>query len=377
MQLARISLHMIRMPLVHHFETSFGRTYERRIIVVEVEDVDHVQGFGEVTCGEAPYYNEEWVDAAWMVLRDFVAPRVLGVKVESAGHIAELTEGIRGHRMARGGLEAACWELEAAKIGMPLWRHIGGVRAKIPCGVSIGIQDSLEELFALIDTELEAGYRRVKIKIKPGWDVDVVRAVRERYPDLKFMADANSAYTLDDLPHLKALDDFDLMMLEQPLGHDEIYDHATLQSALKTPICLDECIRTNHHAKQAIGLGACQVVNIKLGRVGGFAEALRIHDTCRDAGVPVWCGGMLEAGVGRAHNVALSTLQNFTLPGDVSASKRYWKQDIIEPDVQVDPDGTIAAPDDAPGLGYGLDVLRMGEVTEKYEHLTWRESWPL
>lgn len=371
MRLMRIGLRLIRMPLVHHFETSFGRTYERRIVLVEVEDDDGAVGWGEVTCGEAPFYNEEWVDAAWLVLRDFVAPRVLGANAVSAARVAELTARVRGHRMARGGLEAACWELEARKAGRPLWRHIGGVQAAVPCGVSIGIQDSLDELFALIDRELEAGYRRVKVKIKPGWDVDVIRSVRKRYPNLPLMADANSAYTLDDLPRLKALDEFGLMMLEQPLGHDEIYDHATLQSALQTPVCLDECIRTNHHAQQAIKLGACQVVNIKLGRVGGFAEALRIHGTCRDAGIPVWCGGMLEAGIGRAHNVALATLENFALPGDVSASKRYWKQDIIAPEVQVDSDGTIAAREE-PGLGYGLDLERIEALTERREHLTGR-----
>ena len=373
MRLMRISLRLIRMPLVHHFETSFGRTYERRIVLVEVEDADGAVGWGEVTCGEAPFYNEEWVDAAWLVLRDFVAPRVLGAEVESAIQVAELTAGIRGHRMARGGLEAACWELEARKAGRPLWWHIGGVQAVIPCGVSIGIQDSVDELFALIDRELEAGYKRVKIKIKPGWDLDVIGSVRERYPDLDLMADANSAYTLRDIPRLVVLDEFGLMMLEQPLGHDEIYDHSTLQSAMETPICLDESIRTNHHARQAIELDACRIVNIKLGRVGGFAEALRIHGTCSAAGVPVWCGGMLEAGIGRAHNVALATLENFTLPGDVSASKRYWKQDIIEPDVRVDAHGMIAAREE-PGLGYALDLERIDALTERREHLTWRAT---
>lgn len=373
MRLTRIGLRLIRMPLVHHFETSFGRTHERRIVLVEVEDAEGAMGWGEVTCGEAPFYNEEWVDVAWLVLRDFIAPRVLGVDVESAARVADLTVGIRGHRMARGGLEAACWELEAHNAGCPLWLHIGGVQAAIPCGVSIGIQDSVDELFALIDKELEAGYQRVKIKIKPGWDVDVIRSVRERYPDLALMADANSAYTLRDLPLLTALDKFDLMMLEQPLGHDEIYDHSTLQDAMETPICLDESIRTNHHARQALELGACRIVNIKLGRVGGFTEALRIHETCRDAGVPVWCGGMLEAGIGRAHNIALATLENFTLPGDVSASKRYWKQDIIEPEVRVEADGTIAVRG-GPGLGYELDIDRIDALTERREDLTWRAT---
>ena len=357
------------MPLVHHFETSFGRTYERRIILVEVEDADGAVGWGEVTCGEAPFYNEEWVDAAWLVLRDFVGPRVLGADVSSAAQVGSLFAVVRGHRMARAGVEAACWEMEARKQGRPLWQRIGGKRGETSSGVSIGIQDTVEALLDLIAIEVAAGYRRIKIKIKPGWDVRVVKAVRERFPDVLLMADANSAYTLGDLEALRALDDFDLMMLEQPLGHDEIVDHATLQRELRTPICLDECIRTTHHAAQAIRLGACRIVNIKLGRVGGFAEAIRIHDTCRDARVPVWCGGMLESGIGRAHNIALSSLENFTLPGDVSASKRYWKQDIIEPAVEVEPDGTIAMRD-GPGLGFALDMDRIDALTERYEDLT-------
>ena len=368
MRLKRIRLRQIRMPLVHHFETSFGRTYERRIILVEVEDADGAVGWGEVTCGEAPFYNEEWVDAAWLVLRDFVGPRVLGIDFHSAALVGSLMAVVRGHRMARGGVETACWEMEARKQGQPLWKCIGGKRGATSSGVSIGIQDTVQALLELIAIEVAAGYRRIKIKIKPGWDVQVVRAVRERFPDVLLMADANSAYTIDDLQVLKALDDFDLMMLEQPLGHDEIVDHATLQRELRTPICLDECIRTSHHAAQAIRLGACRIVNIKLGRVGGYAEAIRIHHTCQHAGVPVWCGGMLETGIGRAHNIALSSLENFTLPGDVSASKRYWKQDIIEPAVEVAPDGTIAMPD-GPGLGFALDMDRIDALTERCEDL--------
>ena len=369
MRLKRIRLRQIRMPLVHHFETSFGRTHERRIVLVEVEDGDGAVGWGEVTCGEAPFYNEEWVDAAWLVLRDFAGPRVLGTEFSSADQIGSLMAVVRGHRMARGGVEAACWELEARRTGQPLWQLIGGTRDETSSGVSIGIQDTVPALLDLIAIEVEAGYQRIKIKIKPGWDVEVVRAVRERFPEVPLMADANSAYTLDDLQVLKALDEFDLMMLEQPLGHDEIFDHAALQRELRTPICLDECIRTDHQAAQAIRLGACRIVNIKLGRVGGYAEAIRIHDTCRDAGVPVWCGGMLESGIGRAHNIALSSLENFTLPGDVSASKRYWKQDIIEPAVEVSPDGTIGMRDQA-GLGYALDMDRIDALTERCEDLT-------
>lgn len=368
MRLTRIGLRKIRMPLVRPFETSFGRTTERQILLVEVEDTDGAIGWGEVTCGERPFYNEEWVDAAWLVLRDFVAPRVLGKELQSAAEVGRLSLAIRGHRMARGGLEAACWELEARKLGRPLWEHIGGVRREVACGVSIGIQDSVDELLELIATEVAAGYQRVKIKIKPGWDAEVVRAVRRRFPAVPLMVDANSAYSLEDVDRLRQLDEFDLMMVEQPLGHDELIDHVELQRQLKTPVCLDECIRTAHHAQQAIRLGACGVINIKLGRVGGFAEALRVHEVCRKAGVPLWCGGMLEAGIGRAHNIALSTLPGFTLPGDVSASERYWAQDLIEPPVQVGQQGTISV-STGPGLGYGLDHERIEALTERRQDL--------
>jgi O-succinylbenzoate synthase len=364
-RIERITLRQIRMPLVHFFETSFGRTTERQIILVEV-DGGGVSGWGEVTAGENPFYNEEWTAAAWMILRDYVVPRVLGRDVAAAG-IASLTSHIRGHRMARGGLEAAVWDLEARISGVPLWKAIGGgARTEIPCGVSIGIQNSLEKLLEKIECELAAGYQRIKIKIKPGWDVDVVRRVRERWPSIRLMADANSAYTLADAVHLKRLDEFHLMMIEQPLSHDDIIDHAALQAQLDTPICLDECIRTAHHAAQAIRLRACGIINIKLGRVGGFTEARRVHDTAQAAGIPVWCGGMLEAGVGRAHNIALATLPDFVLPGDVSASKRYWARDIIVPPVEVTPQGAISASRE-PGFGYELDLDHIRAITVREE----------
>ena len=365
MKIDRITLREIRMPLVHFFETSFGRTTERRIIVVEVEG-DGAVGWGEVTAGERPFYNEEWTDAAWLILRDFVAPRVIETPLASAAEAAALSGHIRGHQMARGGLEAAVWDLEARLAGVPLWKHIGGSHTEIACGVSIGIQNSVEQLLELIERETAAGYQRIKIKIKPGWDIDVVRRVRERFPDIRLMADANSAYTLDDIEHLKQLDAFDLMMIEQPLAHDEIIDHAALQAALVTPICLDECIRNAHHARQAIRLGAARVINIKLGRVGGFSEALRVHEVCREHGIPVWCGGMLEGGVGRAHNIALSTLEGFTLPGDVSASKRYWKRDVINPPVEVTDRGTIDLPSGA-GFGYDVDRDYLRSLTVRQE----------
>ncbi|HXB69038.1 MAG TPA: o-succinylbenzoate synthase [Candidatus Acidoferrales bacterium] len=366
MKLERITLRQIRMPLVHFFETSFSRTYSRDIILVEVHS-EGISGWGEVTAGENPFYNEEWTDSAWPILRDYVAPPVLSRRFETAGEVAPLTKHIRGHKMARGGLETAVWDLTARREGVPLWKQIGGgARREIPCGVSIGIQDSIEQLLDKIEHELADGYQRIKMKIKPGWDVDVIRRVRERFPAIKLMADANSAYTLADTEHLRKLDEFYLMMIEQPLAHDDIIDHAELQSKLQTPVCLDECIRTAHHAEQAIKLRACGIINIKLGRVGGFSEAKRVHDVAQAAGIPVWCGGMLEAGIGRAHNVALATLPNFVLPGDVSASKRYWKQDIIQPAVETTPQGTIVVRDE-PGFGYELDRDYIRAITVREE----------
>jgi O-succinylbenzoate synthase len=366
MKIERIVLRQLQMPLVHFFETSFSRTYSRDIVIVEVQS-EGLSGWGEITAGENPFYNEEWTGSAWLIARDFVAPRIVGRDLNAASDVDPLTRHIRGHNMARGGVEAAVWDLQARRNGSPLWKEIGGgARREIPCGVSIGIQDTVEDLIAKIETELAAGYQRIKMKIKPGWDVDVIRKVRARFPAVRLMADANSAYTLADTAHLKKLDEFYLMMIEQPLAHDDIIDHAVLQPQLDTPVCLDECIRSAHHAEQAIRLKAGRIVNIKLGRVGGFAEAKRLHDVCEASVVPVWCGGMLEAGIGRAHNIALATLPNFTLPGDVSASKRYWKRDIIAPEVETTPHGTIAIRD-APGFGYEIDYDFMNHVTTRTE----------
>ena len=366
MKIERVVLRQIRMPLVHFFETSFSRTYSRDIIIVEVQG-DGLSGWGEITAGENPFYNEEWSGSAWLIARDYVAPRMIGRNLNSALDVDPLTRHIRGHNMARGGVEAAVWDLQARQNGNPLWKEIGGgARTEIPCGVSIGIQDSVEQLLETIATELAAGYQRIKLKIKPGWDIDVIRRVREAFPQIRLMADANSAYTLADAPRLKELDEFYLMMIEQPLAHDEIIDHAALQAQLQTPVCLDECIRSEHHARQAIALKAGRIINIKLGRVGGFAEALRIHTVCETAGIPVWCGGMLEAGIGRAHNIALATLPNFILPGDVSASSRYWERDIIVPAVETTPNGTIAIRNE-PGFGYQIDHDFMAGVTVRTE----------
>ena len=368
MKIDEIRLRHIKMPLVHYFETSFGRTYSRDMVLVEVVS-EGVSGWGEVTAGENPFYNEEWTASIWPLLRDYCAPGVLGKELASAEDVYPLLSHIRGHFMARGGLEAAVWDLQARRNKQPLWKEIGGgARTEIPCGVSIGIQDTVAGLLKKIETELADGYQRIKMKIKPGRDVDDLRAVRKEFPGIKLMADANSAYTLADTEHLRKLDEFYLMMVEQPLAHDDIIDHATLQRKMQTPLCLDECIRSAHHAEQAIELGACKIINIKLGRVGGFAEAKRVHDVCQKANVPVWCGGMLEAGIGRAHNVALASLPNFTLPGDVSASKRYWKQDVIVPAVETTPRGTIELRYGA-GFGYEIDQDFLKSITVREEIL--------
>jgi O-succinylbenzoate synthase len=361
----RVALREIRMPLVTSFETSFGATSERRIVLVEVTG-EGATGWGEVTAGEHPFYNEESTDTAWYILREYAIPVVLAQPLRAASEAADRWQALRGHRMATGGLEAALWDWEARLRNVPLHALLGGTQREIPCGVSIGIKRSVEELLDTIAAEVAAGYQRIKIKIKPGWDVDVLQKVRERFPRLKLMADANSAYALADQGHLKLLDRFFLMMLEQPLAHDDLVDHARLQQYIQTPICLDESIRTPRHVQQAIEASACRIVNIKLGRVGGFRNARLIHDCCQARGVPVWCGGMLESGVGRAHNIALSTLPNFVLPGDVSASRRYWMQDVIHPEVEVSSRGTIVV-GDSPGTGYEVDRERVERLTVRKE----------
>lgn len=365
MKIDRIELREIRLPLVAPFETSFGRTTERRIILVKVF-ADGLAGWGECTVGENPFYNHEATDTAWVVIRDFAGPMVLGREVESPGDVSALTSRIRGNRMARGAVETAVWDLEARRQGVPLWRLLGGTQEEIACGVSIGLQETDAALLEKIETELAAGYRRIKIKIKPGRDVDMTRAVRREFPDISLTVDANSAYTLEDAALLARLDEFGLLLVEQPLAYDDIIDHAELQRQVKTAICLDESILSAEDARKALGLGACRIINIKLGRVSGHAEARRVHDYCHGRGVPVWCGGMLEAGVGRAHNIAMSTLPGFTLPGDVSASKRYWSEDIITPAVEVTPRGTILAPA-GPGIGYEVNEARVSSLTVRTE----------
>jgi len=365
MKIRRVEIREIRLPLVHFFETSFGRTTVRRIVLVRVE-AEGLTGWGEVSCGEEPFYSHETPETAWHILRDYVVPWSLKREWASASEIALVFRPIRGHNMAKAALENALWDIEAQMKGVPLSQLLGGSLEEIPCGVSIGIQNSIEELLDKIQRELDAGYQRIKVKIKPGWDVEVLERIRHKFPRIALMADANSAYTLADLPHLKQFDRFFLMMIEQPLGWEDLLDHAKLQRELATPVCLDESIHSAEDARKAIEIGACKIINVKLGRVGGFTSARQVHDVCRAKNVPVWCGGMLESGIGRAHNIALSTLPGFTLPGDVSASQRYWTQDIIDPEVTVTLRGTIRVPQ-SPGLGYVANLERIEKVTVRKE----------
>lgn len=366
MKIKSVELREIRLPLVHFFETSFGRTTERRIVLVRVVDADGAEGWGECTAGEGPFYCEEWTDSAWVTLTNFLAPMVVKHEVERAADVFSLMKAVRGNRMAKAALETACWDLESRHAGVPLWKHLGGVRTEIACGVSIGIQETPAALFEKIERELGAGYQRIKIKIKPGWDREIIEQVRARFPQIQLMGDANSAYTLEDVSLFRALDEFNLMMIEQPLAHDDMLDHAKLQQQVKTPVCLDESIRSAEDARKAIELQACRIINVKLGRVGGHHEAQRVERVCREQEIPVWCGGMLESGIGRAHNIAMATLAGFTLPGDVSASTRYWHEDIVEPPVTVTSRGTIIAPE-ASGIGYQINLTRIEALTVRRE----------
>ena len=367
MKIEAITLREIEMPLVHFFETSFGRIHSRRMLLVTVH-CDGVDGWGECVADEAPFYSGESVDTASLVIRQYLAPMLLGKTVKKGSEVPALLARVRAHRMAKGALENAMWDAEARAKNMPLWKLLGGTRDKIPCGVSIGIQDSHEQLLEKIEGELSAGYQRIKVKVKPGWDVEVIGKIRKRWPNILLSCDANSAYTLNDTEHLKKFDEFKLLMIEQPLWNDDIYFHARLQKQLKTAICLDEAIESGRDAQAALELGACRIINIKVGRVGGFSEAIAVHNIAQNFNVPVWCGGMLESGLGRSHNIALSSLPNFSLPGDVSASKRYWKEDVIEPEVTVSPDGFIPIRD-VPGTGYKLREDRIEKITTHKETL--------
>src|SRR5215471_10342525 len=350
MRVESITLRKLQLRLKAPFETSFGVTFDRPLLLVELQS-DGVAGWSEVTATEGPFFNAESVDIAALVLREFLIPLVLGRSFTSASQVREAFAPIRGHEMARAGIENALWDVEAQQLGVPLWKLLGGTRQEIACGVSLGLQVSPEKLLEKVAAELAAGYQRIKIKIKPGKDRDLIAAVRKAHPTILLSVDANSAYTLADLELLRSFDQFNLLMIEQPLWWDDIYAHSKLQKQIKTKLCLDESISHLRDAQTAVELGACGIINIKLGRVAGFSSAREIQAYCLGKNIPNWCGGMLECGIGRAHNIAASTLPGYTLPGDISASARYWVEDLIEPEVTVTPHGTIRVPQ-TPGLGY-------------------------
>jgi O-succinylbenzoate synthase len=360
-----VHLREINLPLAHPFETSFGVTTGRRILLVEVES-DGLSAWGECVAGEHPYFSEESIDTAWIVMENELAPRLLGRDVFGGGGVPELLRAVRGNRMAKAALENTVWDLEAQKKRMSLAALLGGTRSVIPCGVSIGIQPSPAALMEQIAEELEAGYQRIKLKCKPGWDTTIFEQVRARWPEITLSCDANSAYRVVDIERIVEWDEFGLQMIEQPLWYDDFYFHSMLQKRMNTAICLDESIRNRRDALAAIDMESCRIINIKVGRVGGFSEAIAVHNATAERGVPVWCGGMLETGIGRAHNIALASLQNFSLPGDISASSRYWDEDIIEPEVTVSGRGEIAVPD---GIGSGFTVRR-----DRIEALTVRRQ---
>lgn len=349
------------------FETSFGRSYDRTFLLARIEG-DGEEGWGEGVAEANPFYSSETTETAWHIITGFLAPRLLGRRFEHPREVYEALRPVRGHQMAKATIEMAAWDLFARLQQQPLSRLLGGTRARIASGVSIGIQDSLPQLRDKVERELAAGYQRIKIKIKPGWDLAAVETVRQAFGAVPLMVDANAAYTLADAAHLARLDPFDLMMIEQPLEYDDVMDHVELQQQLRTPICLDESIHTVRIARDAIAAGACRIINIKPGRVGGHAQSLALHDLCAAHQIPVWHGGMLETGIGRAHNVHLASLPNFTLPGDIAASKRYYDPDLIDPPIEVAADGTIAVPT-GPGLGVNINRDRVDRATLRREIL--------
>lgn len=361
MRIDRIELRLCRLPLVSFFETSFGRSYDRTFLLARVEGDGH-EGWGEGVAEANPYYSSETTETAWHIITGFVAARVLGRRFAHPDAVFDAMRPIRGHNMAKAIVEMAAWDLFAQIHRQPLSRVLGGTRDRIASGVSIGIQDSLDQLQEKVGRELAAGYRRIKIKIKPGWDIAAVETVRTAFGDVPLMVDANAAYTLADAAHLARLDAYDLMMIEQPLEYDDVMDHVELQRQIKTPICLDESIHTVRIARDAIEAGACRIINIKPGRVGGHRESIRLHDLCASHDIPVWHGGMLETGIGRAHNIHLASLPNFSLPGDIAASKRYYVPDLIEPAIDVASDGTIAVPTE-PGIGVHIVRERVERAT--------------
>ncbi len=364
MRIDRLELFLCRLPLVHFFETSFGRTYDRTFVLARMEGGGQ-EGWGEAVAEAHPYYSSETTETVWHIVTGFLAPLVVGRSFEHPREIGPALTRVRGHNMAKALLEMTAWDLHAKIQGVPLSAALGGTRTHIASGVSIGIQDSFDQLLEKVAKERDAGYQRIKIKIKPGWDIEAVERIRARFGDIPLMVDANAAYHLDDAAHLARLDPFDLMMIEQPLDYDDVMDHVALQKAIATPVCLDESIHTVRIARDAVAAGACRIINIKPGRVGGHQASIEVHDLCAAADIPVWHGGMLESGIGRAHNIHLASLPNFRLPGDIAASKRYYVPDLIEPAIDIEADGTVRVPT-GPGIGVTVMRDRVEQATERH-----------
>lgn len=365
MKIERVELSLLKLPYVHFFETSFGREYERTFILTKVY-AEGLFGCGEVVASGAPLYSSETTTTAWHVLKDFFIPMMFRESFATPEEFAKAAKKFRGHPMAKAGLELALWDLKAKKGGVSLSKLCGGVKKSIAAGVSCGIEDSLPELVDRIAAYIEEGYQRVKIKIKPGWDVEACEAVRKKFPDLPLQVDANGAYSFSEKGHLKKLDAFNLLMIEQPFPPYDLWDHSRLQKEMTTPLCLDESILSETTARQAYEMGSCRIVNIKVGRVGGLAEAKKIHDFCEGHNIPVWCGGMLESGIGRAHNLHIAALPNFRFPNDLSASNRYWKQDLIDPEIVLEKGGVIKVPT-GPGIGVNPVEERIRKATLQRE----------
>ena len=360
MKIKEVVIRHLKMQLKHPFTTSFGTFVDKEFLLLEVTDEQGTIGWGESVAFDSPWYNEETLKTNWHMLEDFLIPLILNKEIQHPDEVSELFQSIRKNNMAKSAIEGAIWDIYAQRTKQSLAQAIGAKKEKIEVGISIGIQPTIEKQIEVVGQAVKEGYKRIKVKIKPGKDVDVMRALRQHFPEVPLMADANSAYRLEDIEVLKQLDEFNLMMIEQPLASDDIIDHGILQKQLKTPICLDESIHSLEDARKAIELGSCGIINIKIGRVGGISEAKKIHDFCEEKNIPVWCGGMLESGIGRAHNIALTALSNFVLPGDTAGSSHYWEQDIIEPEVVVE-DGYIHVPKKV-GVGYKANL----ETIERY-----------
>lgn len=368
MKIKEIKLHQLLMTMKNPFTTSFGTQQKRFVTIVEAIDEDGTSGFGECVSGEDPLYSEEFMDATLIALKKYFGPLVINKEISHPDEVWEIYKPFKRNNMAKASIEGAVWDLYAKKKGISLAEAMGGTKKEVDVGVSLGLEDTDELLLERIGEKVEEGYKRIKVKIKPGRDVEMVRKIREVYPDIPLMVDANSAYTLDDIDILKELDEFNLMMIEQPLMAGDVIDHAKLQKQIKTPVCLDESIDSYESAAAAIELGSCEIINVKVGRVGGITQSIKIHDLAKKHNIPLWCGGMLEAGVGRLHNVAITTLSEFVLPGDTASSSRYWFEDIITPEVVAE-NGVVKV-SDKPGIGAEVDFGKMEQYLVKTETIT-------